>query len=206
LVMKWLTRDWQGFGRELTEAEVEALEAGYRAHIEAVRPRLPAALRLFAGEQDDLGWVSLHDGVVEWWVLDRPRSLTLQLFCGDGRIGYRRIVLQYRGRVELIGADERDLARWLDDPHTEFLYNEIDILDDRRFEHRHLLWPQGEFGVRFEDVVVVSAPVPGSTFTLVWRRKRLEASRAFTRPAEAWERLKSLTRRWHNHVRGLRWR
>jgi hypothetical protein len=137
--MKWHTRQWHGTEGGLTEAEWEALDAGYTAHTEAVLPHLPEALRLLSGQPDELGYVSLRDGVVEWWVLDRPRSLTLQLFCGDLQLGYRRLVLQYRGRIELVGADEQDLRRWLDDTRTEFLYDEVDIVEDGRFEHRHLL-------------------------------------------------------------------
>ncbi len=76
--MTWLTRDWTGFGRDMTEAEYEARLEQYRAHHEAVRPRLPDGLQLLRGVPDDLGYVSLHDAVVDWWVLDEPRSLTLE--------------------------------------------------------------------------------------------------------------------------------
>ena len=174
--MKWLTREWHGGG--LSDAEYEARLEHCRDHHERLRPRLPAGLRLLAGEPDDLGYVSLHDAVVDWWVLDGSRSLAMEVFCGDEEIGYRRLVVQYRGRVELVGACEGDLRRWLDDSRTEFLYDEVDVLDDGRFEHRHLLWPEGEFGVRFEDVVVIAAHVLASGAWEYGRRRRFESSSA----------------------------
>jgi hypothetical protein len=185
MVMKWLTRRWtQG---ELSEDEEAAVDAGYLSHVQAVRSRLPEALWLFAGQPDEMGYVSLHDGRVEWWVLDGARSLTLQVICGDHQIGYRRLVIQYRGQVDVFGASESDVAGWLDDAETELLYDEVDIADENRFEHRSLLRPQGEFGVRFEDVVVVSASASSSTYWLVRRRKKLESSATVERLLKAWE-------------------
>jgi hypothetical protein len=203
--MRWLTRQWHGQGPDaehlavLTDAEGEALAAAYRAHNEALRPQLPVTLRRFMGEPDELGYADLHDAVLDWWALDEPRSLTLALVCrayaaqlgADGfleEIGYRRLVIQYRGRVELVGTGEADLHRWLDDMDTEFLYDEVDLVDDGRFEHRHLLWPRGEFGVRFEDVgVIATAPVPARAFTQYWRQRGFESSSAFPRLLRAHE-------------------
>ena len=83
------------------------------------------------------------------------RTFTLQVFSGDLQIGYRRTVIQYRD-AELFGADEATLASWLEDPETEMLQDEIDRREGS-YEHRHLLWPRGEFGVRFGDAVIVTA-------------------------------------------------
>jgi hypothetical protein len=151
MVMKWMTR--QRYGGELSEDEEAAVLAGYRAHMTSVLPRLPETLHIFAGQPDAMGYVSLHDGRIEWWAFDDDRSFTLQVICGWLPIGYRRLVIQYRGHVELFGASESDVAGWLDDAKTEFLDDEVDVAPDNRFEHRFLLWPQGEFGVRFEDAV-----------------------------------------------------
>jgi hypothetical protein len=183
--MKWFTRQWHSGG--LSDDEVQARRAGYWSHVDVVRSRLPDALQLFAGQPDEIGRASLHDGRVEWWALDGARSFTLQVICGWVQIGYRRLVIQYRGHVELFGASESDIAGWLDDAETELLYDEVDIAADNRFEHRLLLWPRGEFGVRFEDAVVVSAPSSWETKVLVWRRKRLESSATFGRMLRAWD-------------------
>ena len=179
MVMRWLTRQW--LHGALTEAETDARLDQCRSHHEALLPRLPPGLRLLLGEQDELGYITLHDGAVEWWASDGSRSLTLELVCGNEQVHYRRVLIQYRGRVELVGADEHDLRRWLNDLHTEFLYDEVDVLSDGRFEHRHLLSNDEEFGVRFEDIVVVSAPLSVSALREYWRRRRFEFSSAYVR-------------------------
>lgn len=171
LMMRWLTPELFGFApSDLDQDELDAIDAAYGAHVEAVRPRLPTALRPFTGEADELGHLSLHDGVVEWWSADLPRSFTMQVVCGDDPIGYRRVVIQYRG-VDLLGGD----PRWLDEPDTVLLHDEVDIAHDGRYEHRHLLWPVREIGFRFDDVDVISAPVPAGTERTVVRRRWTEA-------------------------------
>lgn len=78
--MKWLTRRWHGWeGEPLTSEEEAVLETAYLAHVVAVLPRLPEPLKLFAGQPDERGHVSLHDGCVECWSLDGLRTLTLQV-------------------------------------------------------------------------------------------------------------------------------
>ena len=101
------------------------------------------------------------------------RSLTLQIFCGDNQIGYRRLTLQYEGHIELAGADLHQLAAWLDEPETEMLYDEIDVIAQDRFEHRHLLWPNGEFGVRFDRAATISTPVGEEVYEQVLAAKGL---------------------------------
>lgn len=89
--------------------------------------------------------------------------------------------------MQLVGADVRWLNGWLDDPRTELLYDEVDVVDPGRFEHRHLLWPEGEFGVRFAEVSVVSAPASPDIYRVLMRRKRLESSAAFARTMGLYE-------------------
>ncbi len=207
--MKWFTTEWAG--GELSEDEDEARRTDYLSHVQAMLPRLPEALRPFTGEPDEMGHVTLHDGRVEWWPLDEARSFTVQVICGYLQIGYRRLIIQYRGQVEIFGASESDVAGWLNDAETEFRYDEVDVASDGRFEHRFLLWPRGEFGVRFEDVVLVSAPTSYNAYDLVWRRKRFESSATFKRVKKAWEtaRWRSESVRWWarrlwHHLRDLR--
>jgi hypothetical protein len=156
MVMRWLSRDW--LTGQLDDAEYEAADEACRAHNAAIRPLLPEHLRVFAGERDADGYLSLHDCLVEWWTYVPERSLTLQLFCFEEPRRYRRVTLQYRESVELVGADAAQLAGWLDDPKTEFLHDEMDIIENARFEHRHILSPQGEFGVRFSHAALISTP------------------------------------------------
>lgn len=175
MVMKWYTRAW--VNSELDDEADGRLQAEYLTHIRALMPRLPDALKIFAGEPDQLGYLSLHDGVVEWWTLDGDRSFTVQIVCGDNQLGYRRIVIQYRGAIELIGTDVAELSSWLDNCKTELYYDEIDICDDGRFEHRHMLlpggeFPTGEFGVRFSEASVISAPLKDGLVRLNMLRRQ----------------------------------
>ena len=56
------------------------------------------------------------------------------------------------------GADVRGLESWLGDPRTELLHDVVDIIAHGRFEHRHLVWPDGEFAVRFSDITIDAEP------------------------------------------------
>jgi len=48
-------------------------------------------------------------------------------------------------------------------------YQEVDALPDGRFEHRHLLWPQGEFGIRFNGISVAVAAATSDEYALARR-------------------------------------
>jgi len=173
--MRWLTRDWHGSGeRDTSDAAYKAATVAYLEHNKAILPSLPEQLRVFAGEPGPDGYLSLHDGRAEWWAYLPGQSLTLQIFCYDDPSAYRRVVLQYRGSIELRDADEVQLATWLDDTKTEFLYQEIDIDESAGFEHRHLLWPAGEFGVRFSDATLISAPATDTAYRRMLATKGLE--------------------------------
>lgn len=166
-VMKWLTRDWHGSGsKDLTEQEVNDATEAYKKHSAAMREHLPAKLAVLAGEPDAHGHLSLHDARVEQWSLT-PVGLVLRVLTPNHPAGwdrtnpwnYRRCTLTYRGNVELVGATSREAVAWMTDPETQLLYDEIEILPSGQFEHRHLLWPRGEFAVRFDDAEVCSEPV-----------------------------------------------
>lgn len=161
----------------MADPQYQQATQAYLAHNREVLPALPESLRAFAGEEDAYGFVSLHDGRIEWWALALPdRSLTLAVFCGDKQIGYRRLTLQYEGRIELVGTNFAQLAAWLDHPETEMLYDEVDVIAQDRFEHRHLLWPAGEFGVRFDRANTISAPVGEEVYGQVLATKGLPFS------------------------------
>jgi len=157
--MRSLTRDWHGSGENpLTDAEVDEHTAAYQQHREAVLPQLPDDLKTLAGQPIDGHHRNLHDGRVEAWEAELPDRIVLQIVCGDVRHRYERLQIEYRG-AELIGASEHNLAAWLGNERTELLYQEVDAIPDGRFEHRHLLWPQGEFGIRFTDISVTATTV-----------------------------------------------
>jgi len=174
MVMRWLTRSWIS---NMGTAEHKGAAEAARTHSKAIFPLLPPALKLFAGrpaeaaddDREGDGYLWLHDGRVEWWAFAPPdRSLTFQVNCFvwfRKSTAYRRVTLQYSQAVELVGADVAQLERWLENPETTFHYDEVDVVGEGRFEHRHLLRPAGEFGVRFSDIALIVAPLDPTRLT-----------------------------------------
>ena len=158
MVMRWLTRDWHGFGdAPLSKAEVLERETAYERHREAVMPLLPEDFQALAGAPIDGSYHSLDDGRVESWSMEIPERLVLTIVAPDDRGGYERLRVDYHD-VELVGTSEQELAVWLGDPQTQLIIQEVDALLDGRFEHRHLLWPRGEFAIRFASIEVATGP------------------------------------------------
>lgn len=166
MVMQWLTREWHALGEgAIDDPAYDRPAQAYLAHNRRIAEQLPAVLRPLVGEADDLGHLTLHDGRVEQWGFVPPDCrLTLQVVCGDLQLGYRRVTLEYCGDVEIDGASVDDIDRWLSDPATELLYDEVDRADDGRYEHRHLLWPKGEFGVRCRKLKLTSTPAESEAY------------------------------------------
>ena len=78
------------------------------------------------------------------------------LLTGDLQRGYRLTSLRYFD-AHLIGAGTEDLDALLLGTLVEVLYDEVSQIGDL-LEHRFLLDPQGEFGVRFRDASVSYEP------------------------------------------------
>lgn len=158
MVMRWLTRDWHGFGdTPLSKAQVSERETAYERHREAVMPLLPEDFQALAGAPIDGTYHSLDDGRVESWTLEPPERMVLTVVAPADDGGYERLRVDYHG-VELVGASDQELAVWLGDPQTQLIVQEVDALLDGRFEHRHLLWPRGEFAIRFTSIEVATGP------------------------------------------------
>jgi hypothetical protein len=171
-VMRWLTTEWVGAsGEMLTAEEVDERAAAYQRHLDSLMPQLPDELRALAA-------AGLHDGRLERWEAAMPARLVLLVVCGDRQRGYERLAIEYRD-AELVAATDHDLSKWFADPDTELLYQELDVLPDGRFEHRHLLWPAGEFAVRFDDARVSSSAATAKDYD----QAREPASREIGRDA-----------------------
>jgi hypothetical protein len=63
-----------------------------------------------------------------------------------------------------VGAGEQELEAWLGDSQTQLIVQEVDALLDGRFEHRHLLWPRGEFAIRFTSIEVATGPASAEEY------------------------------------------
>lgn len=159
MAMRWLTREWQSGA--LPGGERESRWQTYLEHRDATAIHLPPALHRLAAVNVD-GALTLHQAVPDWWAFETGKALTLSVITGDDghapELGPQRVVLQYIGNLELVDATAADLDTWLARPDARLLYDEIEVLPGRRFEQRFLLAPDGEVTVRFDNVVLLSAP------------------------------------------------
>ncbi|HEX2295568.1 MAG TPA: hypothetical protein VHN37_09695 [Actinomycetota bacterium] len=141
--MRWLTRGWWAGDGEGNADE-------YRRRLQEIRPELPAAVRR-------LTELDLHDAYVLAWDFDDGDGVVrLHLYAGDAACGYVRVALTYSG-AELFGATRAEAETWLSDEALEVLHDEVD-LHDGLVEHRFLLWPEGELGIRFEALEIEVRP------------------------------------------------
>lgn len=195
--IKWIGdafREYSDEELDRDDFDWEALDAAdaqrwsdYQVHLAALLPELPPGLSCFrvGGEGD---WVTTHDAWVEWWSDASPDAFTVQLICctptgvvkGSRALArYERVVVHYTGRVVLTGAPRDQVHGWLDDAQTAVLRDELDRAPDGGFEQRFRLWPDGEFGVAFDDAVVVRAPVEPSAWKAVVDRRVRERERSW---------------------------
>lgn len=138
--MRWFDR--QGLQRE-------AARADYWRHVEELRPQLPEAVRRLALD------INLHDAKIAQWETNEG-VLRAGFKWGDLQVGYWLSTLTYEAAQVRLAAGE---AHWLDDPEIEVLYDEVDVGDDGRFEHRLLFWPRGEIAIRFRSLALETEPL-----------------------------------------------
>ncbi|WP_344059562.1 hypothetical protein [Terrabacter lapilli] len=147
--MKWFTFAFHD-GR-LPDRAQDVVIRDYRRHLRDLR-RTALVLRALAE-------LNLHDAQVQRWHLT-DAQFRWSLLIGDLESGYQLVDISYRA-ASLVGIDARALvAAQLDtSADAELVSDELDALDDGRFEHRFRFWPELEFGVAFGqvDVTLLSA-------------------------------------------------
>jgi|tagenome__1003787_1003787.scaffolds.fasta_scaffold19850960_1 hypothetical protein len=146
--MKWFTREWADCA--LDDDELERRRVDYQRHLESIGADLD-------GGAEQLLSVYLHDAQVRVCNLDEDATLRLRALTGDLQRGYEWLSLQYH-RAGIVGATIEDLSGRITEHGTELLYDEVDVCNDGRYEHRILMWPDGEFGVRFASLTVTREP------------------------------------------------
>ncbi len=141
--MRWFTRAW--VDGDVTEEESERRTSAYEAHI--------AHLRSFTGNGAEqlLDAVNLHDALLRSWRYEPGVELLLEVTIGDLQVGYEDVHLQYGG-AEIDEATAQVLENLHDGEGGEMLYDEVDVTQDGRYEHRIIAWPSGEMAIRFHDV------------------------------------------------------
>lgn len=148
--MRWFTREWQN--GQLTDAEADARGPAYAAYVNSVADRLPPHLLEFALPQGvDM---SVHDALVDRAeIYPISRHIRLRLVNGDLQSGYGKLDLDCID-AELLDPDVDRLQALLENPKTEFLSQEVELIEGQppRFEIRFLLWPEGQIAIRCSDL------------------------------------------------------
>ncbi len=154
-VMRWFDRDFVTGG--LPDEEWAARQASFAVHLEQIRPQLAD------GAEQLLASVHLHDGQIASWTYEAGSSFVMRVLAGDLQRGYEWLTLSY-GDASLMGTTENDLRGWwnADGFPNEIIEEEIDLVGDHRYEHRMLLWPDGEVGLQFGSLTVDRQPADPS--------------------------------------------
>lgn len=132
----------------------------YRAHFDQIAELLPPQLLSYARE------VSLHDGRLHKFDVDETTgkidiqvNVPIPLPPNDLNQKDSEIApdledkticfdLHYEG-AQVIGGVTDELVRVVNAPDAEVLDEEVDVVEESLFEHRLLLWPKGDFAIRF---------------------------------------------------------
>ncbi len=109
--------------------------------------------------------IYLHDALVEEWDVSEESVRAVFRWCelqstsgGYETSGaFRSSALLYEGASVL--EPLHDVERWMRDEETEVLDDEIDLTDSDDFEHRILLYPDGEVTIRFRSLTIKNGEV-----------------------------------------------
>ena len=157
--MKFFTRAW--CAGQLEDARADAVRAAYWHHIDAVCSKLPATVVSLARG------INMHDGLFRSVRLVRAdRRIEMVLRCGDRPGGYFDLSLSY-GAVDFQRSNLTSSSRIVEDPHTEVLYDEVDLVgkNSQQCVHRILCWPEyRELSVVFETLGLRLKPTSGRKF------------------------------------------
>ncbi len=144
----------------------------YRVRLDQIADLLPPPLLTYARE------VSLHDGRFRWFDVDETtKTINVQvevpepmpreaLDWDDVKVGAMtedrmlRIGLHY-GSAQVVSGITDELANVVNAPDTEVLSEEVDLVDDSVFEHRLLLWPEGDLAIRFSEFSFTREEIAG---------------------------------------------
>lgn len=164
--MRYFTRHWYdriqaSFFSDVpfTEEESSAPFREYRAHLANIGHLLPSNLLFVAAH------LSLHDGLFKGVAHHQAaRQLDIRLRCGDLPSGYFDLELSYH-EATILTEPTVGLNGLVNNAEYEILYDEVDVADGGVYEHRMLLWPDGEVALRFssfmyEQIAVADRDAP----------------------------------------------
>ena len=154
--MRFFTAEWHRRAESAPHDSAAAREAAqvvadYERHLAALRPALPATLRVLAE-------LVLHGARIRRVVLDRAgRELRLELRGGDERLGWYDLDLTYLGAV-LDAADAAVLREAARDEATVVVHDEVDLATEGHFLHRLLFAPWRDGEIMFRALALRMAP------------------------------------------------
>ncbi len=160
-IMRWLTRECLTGG--LSDDEWERRYNGYASHLEQIKPHLSHGAELLHPEH-----LNLHDGQPNQWRLDGDK-FQMKVLVGDEQVGFEWADIEYHDAELFPDTAHNGLARW---PLTKREIGEDELTEtDTGYEQRFLLWPDGEFGVRFTSCTVTRQPATASDrYIAPWAR------------------------------------
>ena len=153
--MKYYTREWQR--GELSDAGADRRGPDYAAYVASIADRLPAHVLAFALPNHE--HQSVDDAFVDLAEFDLvAKRVLLRLVNGSLQTGYGAFDIELEG-VTSITPPANDLEPVLANPRTEFLHQEVHLLDNGAIEMAFLLWPEGEVAIRCANVRTSWRPV-----------------------------------------------
>lgn len=164
--MRFFTRAWQR-GDDPDQDDSEPI-AAYSAYLRSVADRLPDHVLAFATPTER--HLAVDDAKVDRGELDAAkRQISLRLLNGDLQTGYGKLDLNFKD-AQLVDPSLPRAKSFLEDPRTEFLVHEVELMDDGSLEVRFLLWPDGELVLGCRDVQATWTAIEDTSRTDVLRQ------------------------------------
>ncbi|MBK9099741.1 MAG: DUF4085 family protein [bacterium] len=134
--MKYFTREWCN-GR-LNDEQYQKVKNSYRNYINRIYSKLPATIKKLLRQN------GLHDSLFKSVLIDQRKNyLHIKFLSGDLQMGYFEFEIVYIG-INLSNKIIDDLFRIFRNEKTEFLYDEIRMIEKNKFEHSMIFYPKGE--------------------------------------------------------------
>jgi hypothetical protein len=158
--MKYFTAECH----QATPDEANHIYAAYQEYLSRIAPRMPQSIRELALR------TNLHEGRIRRVVHDpTPRTLLLELRCGDNKTGYFDLDILYK-EVSLGVSDIALLKEIVSDPQAEALYGELEIEEPDTYIHHLMFLYESKTGnsagdwnpvtIRFKKLELKQSPRP----------------------------------------------
>lgn len=149
MIMKYFSRDFCSWA--LSEQEQDDRLAGYKDRLKEVWPILPNTVKVLNSHP-------LQDSIVDYVLYDDASSrLEIGLISGDLQVGYRLMIIVYRG-ANLTDISYRAIVAASVSEDAEIAFDEWDVVENENCVHRVILFHGGEFEVYFTALEYSESP------------------------------------------------